>query len=192
MQQIKLYMACSWMTSQTTPRENSKIIQHNNYGRLQYQYRGHIQCCYSYLHWYNAGIGPKPLCHQSNTLERQHPESHLHGGKIQHWSSKLHNTYIYISDHCLVTVDTKLKKQSWSKSNLTIMDSSKFTIENLMANFTPPILQLDVILSQVYNQFNTELQKMLDALAPKKTIKQTDKPKNPWFNKHIKQQRKVA
>ena len=35
---------------------------------------------------------------------------------------------------------------------------------------------MDVILSQAYDQFNTELQKMLDTVALKKTIKQTDKP----------------
>ena len=55
------------------------------------------------------------------------------------------------------------------------------TKENLMANFTPPILETDVILDEAYNKFNTELQKMLDAVAPKKTIKQIDKPKKPMF-----------
>ena len=33
---------------------------------------------------------------------------------------------------------------------------------------------------------------MLDAVSPKKTIKQIVKPKNPWFNKYIRQQRKVV
>ena len=40
-----------------------------------------------------------------------------------------------------------------------------------MANFTPPILEMDVILSQAYDQVNAELKKMLDTVAPKKTIK---------------------
>ena len=39
-----------------------------------------------------------------------------------------------------------------------------------MTNFTTPTLEMNVILSQAYDQFNTELQKMLDAVAPKKTI----------------------
>ena len=101
-------------------------------------------------------------------------------------------THIYISDHCMVTMDTNLRKQSWTRSTITIRDSSKLTIENLMANFTPPILEMDVILSQAYDQFNAELQKILDTVAPKKTIKQTDLPKNPWLNKYIRQQRKVV
>ena len=46
-----------------------------------------------------------------------------------------------------------------------------------MADFKPPILEIDVILSQAYDQFNTELQKVLNAVAPKKTIKQIDKSK---------------
>ena len=77
----------------------------------------------------------------------------------------------------MVTMDTNLKKQSWTKSTITIRVSSKLTTENLMANFTPLVLETDVILCQAYNQFNTELQKMLDAVAPKKTIKQINKPK---------------
>ena len=85
-------------------------------------------------------------------------------------------THKYISDHCMVTVDTNLEKQSWTNLTLTIRDSSKLTTENLMANFTSPILEMDVILSKAYDHFNTELQKILDTLAPKKTIKQIDKP----------------
>ena len=92
----------------------------------------------------------------------------------------------------MLTMDTSLKKQVWTKSILTIRESSQLTTENLMANLTQPILEKDVTLSQTYDQFNTELQKMLDAVAPKKSIKQIDKPKNPWFNKYIRQQRKVA
>ena len=89
-------------------------------------------------------------------------------------------THTYISHYCMVTMDTNLIKQRWTKSTLTIKDSSKFTTENLMANFTAPILGVDVILGQTHNQFNTELQKMLDAVAPKKTIKQINKPKKTY------------
>ena len=64
-----------------------------------------------------------------------------------------------------------------------------FTTQNLMAS---PVLETDVILSQEYDQFNTKLQKMLDTVAPKKTIKQTDKPQRPKFNKYIRQQRRVV
>ena len=41
-----------------------------------------------------------------------------------------------------------------------------------MVNITPLILETDVTLGQAYNQFNTELQKMLNAVAPRKIIKQ--------------------
>ena len=86
-------------------------------------------------------------------------------------------THRYISDHCMVTMHTNLKKQSWTKSTLTIRDSSNLTTENLMANFTPSILEMDVILGQAYDQSDAKLQKMLDAVAQKKTIKQINKPK---------------
>ena len=59
----------------------------------------------------------------------------------------------------MVIMDTNLKNRAGTKSTLTIRDSSKFKTENLMGNFTPPILEMDVILSQAYNQFNTEFQK---------------------------------
>ena len=82
-----------------------------------------------------------------------------------------------MSDQCMATMDTNLKNQSWTKSTITIRDSSQLTTEGFMANFTSPTLGIDVILSQAYDQFNDELQKMLGTVAPKNAIKQIDKPK---------------
>ena len=99
-------------------------------------------------------------------------------------------TYTYISDHCMVTMDTNLKKKKTKLDKIS--DSSKLTTKNLMANFTPPILQKEVILSQACDQLPAELQKMLGAVASKKNIKQIDRPKNPQFNKYISMEKEQA
>ena len=60
-----------------------------------------------------------------------------------------------------------------------------------MEVYTPPIFKPEDTIDQVYNEFKEEWIKMLNALAPQKTIKTTEKLQQPWFNRHIRQQHKV-
>ena len=66
------------------------------------------------------------------------------------------------------------------------------TKENFEANFTLPPFEQTTLLSQAYNQFDKELQVMLDRVAPSKTINITNKPRKLWFNKYIRDQRNVV
>ena len=66
------------------------------------------------------------------------------------------------------------------------------TKENLEANFTLPLFEETTSLSQAYNQLDRELQEILYRVAPSKTIKVTNKPRKPWFNEYIRDQRKVV
>ena len=66
------------------------------------------------------------------------------------------------------------------------------TKENLEANFTLPLFEETISLNQAYDQFDKELQEMLVRVASSETIKVTNKPRKPWFNKYIKDQRKVV
>ena len=192
MQQIKLEMACSLMTSQTYPHRkflnypNTTIMGDFNINTQDisnsdtFIFNDTMQTLGLNQHVTN------PTHQKGNILDLIFTEEK---SGIQVANCKTHT---YIFDHCMVTIDTNLKKQSWTKSTLTIRDSSKLKMANLMTNFTPPILEMDVILSQAYDQSYTELQKMLDTVASKKTIKQINKPKNSWFNKYVRQQRKVV
>ena len=66
------------------------------------------------------------------------------------------------------------------------------TKENLEVNFTVHLFEETTLLSQAYNQFDKELQEMMDREAPSKTYKVTNKTRKLWFNKCIRDQRKVV
>ena len=87
----------------------------------------------------------QPLGLNQHVTEPMHQEGNLLDLIFTEETSDIQ---VKISDHCMTTMDTNLKKQRWIKSTLKIRDSSWLTTENLMANFTPPILETDVILGQ--------------------------------------------
>ena len=59
-----------------------------------------------------------------------------------------------------------MNKEKYGKKVKTIWDTRKMTKENLEANFTLPLYEETTSLSQAYNQFDKELQEMLDRVAP--------------------------
>ena len=101
-----------------------------------------------------------------------------------------YTTHGYISDHSLVTIDTNLNKEKYGKKVKTILDTTKMTKESLEASFTWDLFEDTTSFSQAHIQFERELQGMFDRVALSKTIKVTNKPRKPWFNKHIRDQRK--
>ena len=94
-----------------------------------------------------------------------------------------YTTYGYISDHSLITIDNNLNKEKYGKKVKPIWDPTKMTKENLEAKFTLPLLEATALLSQANNK---EQQEMLDRVAPSKTIKVTNIPAKPWFNKYTR------
>ena len=109
--------------------------------------------------------------------------------EIQVTNSTIHG---YFLDHTLVPKDTNLNKEKYGKKVKTIQDITEMTKEYLEANFTLPLFEETTLLSQVCNLFDKELQEMLDRVASSKTIKVTNKPRKPWFNKCIRDQRIVV
>ena len=101
-------------------------------------------------------------------------------------------THGYIPDHILVTIDTNLNKERHGKKVKTIWVMTKMTKGKLEAYFTLPLFEETTSLSKAYNQFDKELQEMLERGAPSQTIKVTNKPRKPWFIRYIRDQRKVV
>ena len=97
-----------------------------------------------------------------------------------------------ISDHCMVSVDINIKKQKYPIKIKEIRDRTKITGSTLAQNFTPQEFNEDTTIDEASIQFNMELLKALDATAPIKSIKFTNKPKHPWLNKFIREQRTVV
>ena len=56
------------------------------------------------------------------------------------------------------------------------------TKENLEANFMLPLFEETTSLSQAYNQFDKELQEMLDRVVPSKTIRVTSLENHSLIN----------
>ena len=98
----------------------------------------------------------------------------------------------YISDQCMVSVDINIKKQKYPIETKEIRDRMKLTGPTLAQNFTPPDFDENTTINEAASQLNTELHKALDATAPVKTIKFTNRPKQPWFNKFIREQKNVV
>ena len=98
----------------------------------------------------------------------------------------------YISDNCMVSIIIHLHKVRYPEIEKTIWDRTKLSEESMLTNFNAPSIDVNDSLNQAYHRFNTELLKAFDRTAPLKTIKYLDKPRQAWFNKHIKDQEKVV
>ena len=76
----------------------------------------------------------------------------------------------------MVSVDINIKKQKYSIETKEIRDRTKLTGPTLAQNFTPPEFNENTTIDEATSQFNTELLKALNAAAPIKSIKCTNRP----------------
>ena len=102
------------------------------------------------------------------------------------------STHGYISDHCMVSIDLHLHKLRYLKIEKTIRDKSRITLEALLTIFNPLTTDDNNSLDKACNQLNTELLNVLDKTVPLKLIKYSNKPRQPWSNKHIRDKEKIA
>ena len=96
-----------------------------------------------------------------------------------------------LSDHYSVIIDTNIMENKTNIVTKTIRDTTKLSPTHLMEAYTPPIFKPEDTIDQGYNQFKEELLKILDAVAPQKVIKTTEKLHQACIYKHIRQQHKV-
>ena len=101
-------------------------------------------------------------------------------------------THGYISDHSMVSIDLQLHKLRYLKQKKMIRDKTRITAKALLTNFTAPILDPNDSLDQACNKLNTELHNALEKTAQLKTIKCSDKPRQLWFNKYVRDQQKIV
>ena len=126
--------------------------------------------------------------------------THVRGNTLDLFFMQLSNSFNitnatshgYILDHCMVTVDINIKKQKYLIETKEIRDKTKLAGPTLAQNFTSPEIKESATIDEATSQLNTELHKSLDAMAPIKSIKFTNRPKHPWFNKYIREQKSVV
>ena len=99
----------------------------------------------------------------------------------------------FISGRCMVSVNINIKKQKYPiETKKKLRDRTKIAGPTLAQNFTSPEFNEDTTIDEATSQFNMELIKALDTIAPIKSIKFTNRPKHLWFNKFIREQRRVV
>ena len=105
----------------------------------------------------------------------------------------LHNCkgHEFISDHALVTIDTTLNKAPWEPTEKITRDTTRLTKETLEKFYTTPVIDGNASLKQACDQSNEELYKMLNSATPQK-LQYVDRPKKPWYNRYIHEQRRIV
>ena len=92
----------------------------------------------------------------------------------------------------MLSIDLHLHKLGYHKKEKTIRDKSRIMGEALLANSNALTINNNHSLNQACHKLNTELLNALDKTGPLKTIKDPNKPRQPWFNKHIRDQQKIV
>ena len=73
-----------------------------------------------------------------------------------------------------------------------IRDYSKVTPQNFTENYITPNYNPNRTLDEACHLFEEEMLKALNQTAPLKSIKCSDRQKHPWYNKFIKEQKRVV
>ena len=97
-------------------------------------------------------------------------------------------THGYISDQCMVSIDFQLHKLRYMRQKKVIRNKTRITAKALLTNFNALILDPNDSLDQACSKLNIELHNALEKTVPLKTIKCSDNPRQPWFNKYVRGQ----
>ena len=92
----------------------------------------------------------------------------------------------------MISDDISINKEKYPIETKKVRDRTKITGSILVQNFTPPEFNKDTTIDKASSQFNVKFLKSLNAIAPSKDIKFTNRPKHSWFNKFIREQRRVV
>ena len=136
-------------------------------------------------------------------LKQQH--SWTHSQKRKHTRPHFH--WSHISNECKTTGDAWLHLQT-TDSSLAIIDVKRDVLklmkeENQKSQRSEPSYANGKLLHQPHlnkntntneadNQFNLQLQEMLNKCAPEKIVKRPEKPQNLWFNQTLHEQWKIV
>ena len=127
----------------------------------------------------------KPLHHQVNILNLILTEFN---SDLKSLNCKISE---YLSDHCLVTIDINMRDKPWWRVTKTICDTSKLMkrISSITSQHQSWMETQTLIMHVINSVMNYE--KCLTRLLQKR-VKFTNKPIKPWFNKCIRNQRKIV
>ena len=97
-----------------------------------------------------------------------------------------------ISDHYAVISELSITKTKPPVKTISIRKIKDVTQEDLLSAFDASEINTEATLPEVCQQLNTQLQNILDNIAPEKQIKIPIRSCVPWFDEDIKNQRKIV
>ena len=96
------------------------------------------------------------------------------------------NARPYLSDHCVIIVSLKTKRDPPSSKVKLIRGTNRITEQQWCDEFQPNNVQLTSNLDESMHSLNTELKRVLDTLAPEKEKRVSLKTKHPWYDQEMK------
>ena len=128
----------------------------------------------------------KPTHHLGNTLDHIYTES-LDQLGVQH-------AFIgsYISDHRLVGIEINSKKYSKQLEDQHRCPLKELDIDTFRNEFRNEIVMQHSNLYTIWREFDKELTRTLDKLAPPRKPRRNAKPPKPWYNPRLLGQRRIV
>ena len=93
----------------------------------------------------------------------------------------------FLTDHRPVISTLSLKKLKATKGKIKICQYSKVTPEKWNEEFKTSNVPLSDKLNTLVTNFNNELSRIVETLAPEKTVNNNLRDKKPWYDNDIKQ-----
>ena len=128
----------------------------------------------------------KPTHHLGNTLDHIYTES-LDQLGVQH-------AFIgsYISNHRLVGIEINSKKYSKQLEDQHRCPLKELDIDTFRNEFRNEIVMQHSNLDTIWREFDKELTRTLDKLAPPRKPRRNAKPPKPWYNSRLLGQRRIV
>ena len=128
----------------------------------------------------------KPTHQLGNTLDHIYTES-LDQLGIQH-------AFIgsYISDHRIVGIEINMKKNSKQLEKQPRCPLKELDLDRFSKEFRNEVVMQHSNLDNIWKEFNKELTRTLDKLAPPRIPRRNAKPARPWYNSRVLGQKRIV
>ena len=98
----------------------------------------------------------------------------------------------FLSDHRLVGIEVNIKRMRCQLENQTRRPFKKLDLDTFKQEFNNEAVTQHRQLDEIWAALEKELTRTLDKLIPEERHKRTSKPKWPWYNSRLLDQRKIV
>ena len=98
----------------------------------------------------------------------------------------------FLSDHRLVGIEINIKRMRCQLENQTRRPFKKLDLNTFKQEFNNEAVTQHRQLDEIWVAFEKELTRTLDKLIPEERHRRTSKPRRPWYNSRLLDQRKIV